>query len=111
MIRARLLLLAERRARLTARANTERESLAAFVARSDGAVRFASETLAAGRRVLEELRSQPLLVAAAVALLVALRPRRALGWALKGWSLWRTFRGAQSWWQRLAAGTSAPPTR
>lgn len=110
MMRSRLLLLAERRARLAARAGAERESLAAFMARSDGAVRMASRALAGGRRLLDELRRQPLLVAAGVALLVALRPRRALGWALKGWTLWRTVRSAQRWW-RLVSGTIGAPAR
>jgi len=94
-MRARLLALAERRARLTALAGAERESLAAFVARTDGAVGKVAGALAVVRRQLGKLRDQPLLVAAAVALLVVLRPRRALGWALKGWSLWRAYRGAQ----------------
>jgi len=35
-----------------------------------------------------------------VALLVALRPRRALGWLMKGWSAWRLYRGAQRWWRQ-----------
>jgi len=111
MMRARLLLLAERRARLAAQAGAERESLALFMARSDGAVRVAARGLAGGRRLLDELRRQPLLVAAGVALLVALRPRRALGWVLKGWSVWRTLRGLQRWWRLAAAVIGAPASR
>jgi len=111
MMRARLLLLAERRAKLAARASVERESLAAFMARTDGAVLMANRAAAASRRLLEELRRQPLLVAAGVALLIALRPRRALGWALKGWTLWRTIRSAQRWWQLLSATIETPASR
>ena len=111
MIRARLLALAERRAQLAARAGAERESIAALVAGSDGAVRMTTGALARVRSLLGELRDRPLLAAAGVALLVALRPRRALGWALKGWSLWRTFRGMQRWWQRIAALSAAPSSR
>ena len=111
MMRARLLLLAERRASLAARASAERESLAAFMARTDGPVRMANSALAAGRRLLDELRRRPLLVSVGVALLIALRPRRALGWALKGWSLWRTVRGAQRWWQLASATIGAPASR
>jgi len=111
MMRGRLLLLAERRAGLAARASAERESLAAFMARTDGAVRMATRALAVGRRLLDELRRQPLLVAAGVALLIAFRPRRALGWALKGWSLWRTVRGLQRWWQIASAVIAAPASR
>jgi hypothetical protein len=105
------LLLAERRARLTARASTEREAIAALLARSDGAVRIATGVLIAGQRLLGKLRDQPLLVTAGVALLIALRPRRALGWALKGWSLWRTYRGVQRWWQLVSSTSGAPSSR
>ena len=45
MVRARLLRLAERRARLTERAHLERESLAALVARTDGASDLAASAL------------------------------------------------------------------
>jgi hypothetical protein len=109
MTRSRLLAIAERRALLKARALAERETLAALAARTDGAGRLAGNVLATGRRVLEEIRHQPLLVVAGAALLVALRPRRAFKWLLEGWSLWRMYRGAQRWWQRLAAGAAEAP--
>ena len=108
MMRGRLLLLAERRAGLAARASAERESLAAFMARTDGPVRMANSALAAGRRLLDELRRRPWLVAAGAALLIVLRPRRALGWALKGWTVWRTVRSAQRWTRRSRPLISAP---
>ena len=111
MTRSRLLAIAERRALLKARAQAERESLAALAARADGAGRLAGSVLAAGRRMLEEMRRQPLLVVAGAALLVALRPRRAFKWILKGWSLWRMYRGAQRWWQRVAAASGVPAAR
>jgi hypothetical protein len=107
MTRARLLRISERRARLIERAHAEREALAGHLARTDAAAGL----FAAGQRVLDELRRQPLIVAAGAALLIALRPRRAFAWLLKGWSAWRLYRGAQRWWQRLAAtvetGTAA----
>lgn len=111
--RSRLLQLAERRARLHEQARSEREALAAMMARTDAAAEFVSGALAAGRRILDELRRRPLIVIAGMALLIALRPRRALGWALKGWSAWRLYRGAQRWWQRLAASanSSTPAAR
>lgn len=111
MMRARLLQLAERRAGLAARASAERESLAAFMARTDGPVRMANRALAAGLLLLEELRRRPLLCAAGVALTIALRPRRALGWVLKGWTVWRAVRGAQRWWQLLSTGIGTPTSR
>jgi hypothetical protein len=112
MMRARLVALAERRARLSAQAAVERESLAAIAARGEAAARRVDRALALAGRVLGELRERPMLVAAGVALLVALRPRRALGWAarwgLKAWSLWRGYRAAQRFWQRLSAAPTAP---
>ncbi len=109
--RSRLLQLAERRARLHEKARSEREALAAMMARTDAAAEFVSSALAAGRRMLDELRRRPLLVAASVGILVALRPRRALAWALKGWSAWRLYRGAQRWWQRWAASVDTTAGR
>jgi hypothetical protein len=111
MMRAHLLLLAERRAGLAARASAERESLAAFMAGTDGPVRMAHSALAAGQRLLDELRRRPLLMSAGVALLIVFRPRRALGWALKGWSLWRTVRGLQRWWQLASTMIGTPASR
>ena len=102
MTRARLLILAERRALLVARAHAERERLDAYVARTDGI----STVFEAGRRLLQELGRQPLIVIGGAALLIALRPRRALKWLMQGWSLWRMYRGAQRWWQGFAAGAA-----
>ena len=98
-MRERLIRLAERRALLQARAHAEREKLADLVARSDEW----TKVLAGVGRVAEELRRQPWIAAAGVALLVALWPRRALGWAMRGWTAWRLFREAQRWWARLRA--------
>ena len=100
--RAKLLELAERRSRLVERARMQREQLARGLAGTDAA----SDALARVFRVVEDLKRQPLIAAAAVALLVALRPRRALGWLMKGWSAWRLYRGARRLWQRLAAGNA-----
>jgi hypothetical protein len=112
MMRGRLLALAERRARLSALAATQRESLAALAARGDSAARRIDSALGVAQRVLGELRKRPLVVAAGAALLVALRPRLALGWVVrwgaKGWSLWRAYRTAQRLWQRLTAVPQAP---
>ena len=96
--RTSLIRLAERRAQLQQRASAERESLAAVMARSDEAALLLQRL----RRMIDELRNRPWIVAGGVALLVALRPKRALGWLLKGWSAWRMYRGAQRWWKRFA---------
>jgi hypothetical protein len=41
------------------------------------------------------LAAHPKWIAALVAAPLILRPRRALGWALKGWSTWRLWRRAR----------------
>jgi hypothetical protein len=99
--RHRLILLAERRAHLQERARIERESLAATIGRSDEAAALLQRL----RGVIEEIRRRPWLVAGGAALLFALRPRRALGWLMKGWSAWRLYRGAQRWLRQFADRT------
>jgi hypothetical protein len=101
-MRERLLELAERRARLQARARSERETIAALLSPADGAAIAGTALLRAAQRTLAEARRHPLAMVAGVALLVALRPRRALGWLARGWSLWRLVRGAQGWWLRFS---------
>lgn len=95
-VRERLIQIAERRARLQEKARAERELLAAALERGDQA----AAVLQRVRALVEELRRRPWIVAGGVALLVALRPRRALGWLMKGWSAWRLYRGAQRWWRQ-----------
>jgi hypothetical protein len=63
------------------------------------------------RRALEEARRHPLFMAIGIAVLVALRPRRALYWLARGWSLWRLYRGARGWWLRFSDLAGARPTR
>ncbi|MDW8468140.1 MAG: hypothetical protein RML56_03085 [Burkholderiales bacterium] len=98
MIRARLVALRERRAALRARAAAEREALEALLARTDVAARW----IALGRELGRALLARPWLVASAVALAVALRPRRALRWAAAVWSAVRLARGVLRAWRRLA---------
>jgi hypothetical protein len=113
-MRERLLSLAENRARLRERAQAERDQLAALLAPMDAAASVAASLYRAGQRVAGEARRYPLVAVAGVVLLVALRPRRALAWLARGWSLWRLYRGASGVWQRFAqsAGSAgAPPSR
>jgi hypothetical protein len=107
-MRQRLLALAERRAGLVARAQAERDAVFALLKPADAAAATVVSLFRAARSVLAEARRHPALVIAGVALLVALRPRRAIAWLAKGWSLWRLYRGAHGWWRRLAALTAAP---
>lgn len=101
-MRARLIALRERRAALAARAEREREALDAWLARAD----IVQGWIGAGRDLGRAVLRRPWLVAAAVALLVALRPRRAFRWIATGWSLARLARNLWRWWQRLAPETA-----
>ncbi len=107
-MRARLLALAERRARLMARAQEERAAIAVLLTPADGAAALAVSLFHAAQRALEEARRHPAIVIAGVVLLAVLRPRRALGWLARGWSLWRLYRGAHGWWRRFVAANATP---
>jgi hypothetical protein len=97
--RERLIALRERRAELVARADSEREAIAALLARTD----VASRWLEAGIEAGAELRRHPAWIAGGVGLLLALRPKRVLKWLASGWSLWRVYRGARAWlWRAIA---------
>lgn len=107
-MRERLLALAERRALLMARAQSERATINALLAPADAASSLATSLLRAARNFQDQARRYPLAVAAGMALLVALRPKRAVTWLSRGWSLWRLYRGARGWWLRFAEpGTAA----
>ena len=107
-MRERLLALAEHRARLAARAQAERETLNAQLTPADAAGTLAVSVLRAARGLLDLAARYPLGVVAGMALLVVLRPRRALTWLSRGWSLWRVYRGARGVWLRFAEpGTDA----
>ena len=107
MMRARLIGLAERRALLVERARAERKRLDALIARTGRA----DAVFEAGRRVVQELARQPLILIGGAALLIALRPRRALGWIMQAWSLWRYYRTARHWWLRAVAAAGAQTPR
>jgi hypothetical protein len=107
-MRERLLALAERRARLAARAQAERETISAMLAPTDAAASLAASLMRVARGVLDQAGRHPLSVIAGTALLVALRPRRAIAWLSRGWSLWRLYRGARGWWLRFAALSDTP---
>jgi hypothetical protein len=108
-MRERLLALAERRAQLSARAQAERASLASLLAPADAAANLAASVVRVARNLTGQAARHPLLTVAGVALLAALRPRRALTWLGRGWSLWRLYRGARGWWLRYSApGAGAP---
>lgn len=102
-MRKQLLALAEHRTRLVARAEDERTVLNSLLAPADAAASLATSLQQVVRRLRDEAARYPLAVVAGVALLAALRPKRAATWLARGWSLWRLYRGARGWWLRLAA--------
>ena len=101
-MRAQLLALAEHRTRLVARAQEERAAINALLAPADAAAALGSSLTQLARRARDEAGRYPLVVFAGVALLAALRPKRAATWLTRGWSLWRLYRGARGWWLRFA---------
>lgn len=99
-MRERLIVLRERRAHLLERAAVEREQLGAMLERTDVATRW----FATGARLLAQAKQHPVWIFAAVAFLVALRPRRMLGWLMKGWTLYQVYRRGRALLERLAPG-------
>jgi len=97
-MRSRLIELRERRAQLRERAARERAALDHWVARAEVLEGWADQ----GAAALQWLGRRPLWIAAGMGLLLALRPRRALGWLSKGFTLWQLWRQARAWWRRLA---------
>jgi len=110
MMRERLLGLAEHRARLVTRAQSERATLSAMLVPADAAASLAASVLRVARDLVEIAGRHPLVVVAGVALLVALRPKRAITWLARGWSLWRLYHGARGWWLRFATSSAATAT-
>lgn len=82
---SRLIELAERRERLVARISRQRDELARHASPLKTVFTVADKGVAAARF----LRRHPGLVAGTVGLFVAWRPRRALLWLGRGWSLWK----------------------
>lgn len=107
MIRARLIALREKRAALVARAQGERDRLAGYVDRVDTALQWAER----GREWVAELRRRPLLIAAAIAVLLVVRPRRVLRLAASGLWMWRLYRGIRPFISSALAAFAAARQR
>ena len=110
-MRQRLLALSEKRTRLVARAESERATIDTLLAPVDAAASLGTSLCRIARRVGDQARQYPLGVVAGLALLVALRPKRAIAWLSRGWSLWRLYRGARGWWLRLSTTESPKAAR
>ncbi len=103
MIRERLIALRERRAQLVARTEHQRDAVFALVAK----VEVAGAWFDRGRSVMRSARRHPVWIAAGVALLVALRPGKAVKWFATGLSLWRTWRSLRAQYDRFVPRQSA----
>jgi len=103
MARDRLISLGQHRSRLLGLARVQREQLGAHVARIDASLSW----IDVARRGVHEARQHPLLVALAVAVVVAIRPRNAVNLAISGLSLWRLYHRARRVWTLASALASS----
>lgn len=106
MIREKLIALRERRATLVARSEHQREGVTALVERAEAAFAWVDRARALGRT----LRAHPAWVAAGVALLVALRPRKMFKLFGTGLTLWRGWRSLRAAYERYVPRHSAVRT-
>jgi YqjK-like protein len=105
--RDRLSALSEQRTRLVARARVEREHLDAMAARIEASLWWVD----VAHKGMDAVRSHPLLVVAAIALLVVLRPRGAMKLLASSWSLWRLYQRARRLWTAAAALAAGAATQ
>lgn len=85
----RLIKLAERRATLIARADSQRDLLAQAATSWRKPLGLADQGLAA----IHYLRQHPAWLAGAAATVALLRPRSIFKWTQRGWLAWRLTRG------------------
>jgi len=91
MIGERLIALREQRATLIAHASQQRATLDAGLTRLDGLTPWLAYLNKGARYV----KARPWWLLGAVALVVAMRPRRSFSWITRGFTLWRLWRRAQ----------------
>ena len=90
--------LMQRRGELLAKIAAQREQVAVTAIRWQAPLAFADKGLA----TMRFLRSNPVLVAAAVAILV-IRRRGATGLVTAGWRMWRLYKSAMSFSAKIAS--------
>lgn len=81
---------------LTQRIAAEREAITRQLAPFQRAAETSDKVSAFVARGVAYVRQHPLTMAAAVGLLVLLKPRRSLRWAQRGFVLWRSWRAFRS---------------
>lgn len=93
-----MLAVVQRRGELLERISAQREQVAVTAMRWQEPLALADKGLA----VVRFLRSNPVLVAAAIALLV-IRRRGVRGMVTTGWGMWRLYKSATSFSARMAS--------
>jgi len=93
-----MLAVRQRRGELLARIAAQREQVVETAMRWEAPLAFADKGLA----VVRFLRSNPVLVAAAVAILV-IRRRGVAGMVASGWRIWRLYRSAMSFSAKIVS--------
>ena len=89
--------IALRKERLLARIDTQRNQLATYGVHFEKPFAAADKAIEAGRYI----KQRPWITAVAVAAVLLLGRRNLLRWAGKGWAIWRGWRLAQQWLQRI----------
>ena len=102
MTRDRLIALSQQRTRLVGRAGVEREHLGAVAARIESKFWW----VGAAHKGVERVRRHPLLLAAGIVLLFALRPRGAVKLLASSWSLWQLYQRGRRLWKVAGAFAS-----
>lgn len=87
-----MLSIMRRREQLLAQCDAQRMDLAAIARQSEGAIKVVDNVVGA----VNYLRNHPVVLAAAVALLVVIRRRGLWDWARHGFLLWRAYRAFRS---------------
>ena len=99
----RLIELARRKERLIARAAAQRAAIAATIREWRVPIAVADQAFG----IVRFFRSHPVLLAAAVAAVTALRGRTLAGLAGRGYTAWRIWRTVSTWSARIFAKRSA----
>lgn len=95
----RLIELAHRKERLIARAEAQRAAIAATVREWRTPIAVADHAFV----VVRFFRSHPVVLAATVAAVAALRGRTLIGFAGRGFTAWRIWRTVSAWSERFFA--------
>ena len=103
--------LALKRGRLQERIAAQRATLAAQMGPIVATLGTADRTITLGRSGIEYVRTHPLAVGAALAVLAALRPKRAWRWGRRAFLAWTAWRKLRVQLEGLGLGTGGTGAR